>query len=76
MSVHAKSPLLRILIRPGEVFSFWKLVGPCSAKRGYQRGACARTIDKRTGNEVERTLIRSNYAKVLYDTSNLTVREG
>ncbi|MDO4606994.1 MAG: VanW family protein [Bowdeniella nasicola] len=190
----------RILIRPGEVFSFWKLVGPCSAKRSYQEGLIvgravktrsgvgggmcqftnlihwmilhseldviehhhhdridmfpdfgrkvpfgtgtsimynylgyrvknntdktfqliiytddeylygevrasalsdykihigvedehfvrigvvyrkgkvyARRIDKRTGDEVERTLIRSNHAKVLYDTSNLTVREG
>lgn len=27
-----------ILIRPGETFSFWKLVGHCSAKRGYRTG--------------------------------------
>ncbi|HIW78169.1 MAG TPA: VanW family protein [Candidatus Bilophila faecipullorum] len=27
-----------ILIRPGEVFSFWKLVGPTSARKGYREG--------------------------------------
>ncbi|MDO5751495.1 VanW family protein [Arthrobacter sp.] len=27
-----------ILIRPGETFSFWKLVGPCTADKGYRTG--------------------------------------
>lgn len=27
-----------ILIRPGEVFSFWKLVGECTSKKGYLEG--------------------------------------
>ena len=27
-----------ILIRPGETFSFWKLVGSCTAKKGYREG--------------------------------------
>ncbi|WP_207344052.1 VanW family protein [Arthrobacter sp. E3] len=27
-----------ILIRPGKTFSFWKLVGPCTAAKGYQTG--------------------------------------
>lgn len=27
-----------VLIRPGETFSFWKLVGHCSAKKGYRTG--------------------------------------
>ena len=27
-----------ILIRPGEVFSFWRLVGSCSARKGYREG--------------------------------------
>lgn len=27
-----------ILIRPGETFSFWHLVGHCSAKKGYRMG--------------------------------------
>ena len=27
-----------ILIRPGETFSFWKLVGNCSEKKGYKMG--------------------------------------
>lgn len=27
-----------IIIRPGETFSFWKLVGPCTKKRGYKEG--------------------------------------
>ncbi|GAB2747701.1 VanW family protein [Sinomonas soli] len=31
-----------VLIRPGEVFSFWKLVGPVTARRGYREGL---TID-------------------------------
>ncbi len=28
----------RIIIKPGETFSFWKLVGPDSKKRGYKEG--------------------------------------
>lgn len=28
----------KVLIRPGETFSFWKLVGRTSAKKGYQEG--------------------------------------
>lgn len=31
-----------ILIRPGEVFSFWRLVGPTSARRGYREGLTIR----------------------------------
>jgi vancomycin resistance protein VanW len=27
-----------ILIRPGETFSFWKLVGHCTARKGYRTG--------------------------------------
>ena len=27
-----------VLIRPNEIFSFWKLVGNCSRKKGYQEG--------------------------------------
>lgn len=27
-----------ILIRPGETFSFWRLVGDCTAKKGYRMG--------------------------------------
>lgn len=27
-----------ILIRPGETFSFWKLVGPCTVAKGYRPG--------------------------------------
>ncbi len=27
-----------VLIRPGETFSFWRLVGPTGAKRGYKMG--------------------------------------
>lgn len=27
-----------VLIRPGEEFSFWHLVGPCTARRGYKTG--------------------------------------
>ena len=28
----------KIIIKPGETFSFWKIVGPCSKKRGYKEG--------------------------------------
>ncbi|MCL2362975.1 MAG: VanW family protein [Defluviitaleaceae bacterium] len=27
-----------VIIRPGEVFSFWKLVGPCTKGKGYKEG--------------------------------------
>ncbi len=27
-----------ILIKPGEIFSFWRLVGNCTAKKGYREG--------------------------------------
>ncbi len=27
-----------VLLRPGETFSFWHLVGPCTARRGYRTG--------------------------------------
>ena len=27
-----------VLIRPGQIFSFWKLVGRCSEKEGYKKG--------------------------------------
>ena len=32
----------RILIRPGETFSFWHLVGSCTAKKGYRKGLTIR----------------------------------
>lgn len=28
----------RVLIRPGETFSFWRLVGKCTKAKGYQQG--------------------------------------
>lgn len=28
----------KTLIRPGEIFSFWELVGPCTASKGYKEG--------------------------------------
>lgn len=31
-----------ILIRPGETFSFWQLVGSCTAKKGYREGLTIR----------------------------------
>lgn len=27
-----------VLIRPGQIFSFWKLVGACTARKGYREG--------------------------------------
>jgi vancomycin resistance protein VanW len=34
-----------------------------------------RTIDRASGNDVEKQLIKTNHAKVLYDTSNLEIIE-
>ena len=43
----------------------------------YRNGKVYRKkIDKQTGNVVENLLIRENHAKVMYDTTNLEVREG
>ena len=28
----------KVLIKSGEVFSFWKLVGKCTSKKGYKEG--------------------------------------
>jgi vancomycin resistance protein VanW len=40
----------------------------------YRKGQVYRTcIDKATGNTISRELIRDNHAKVMYDTSNLTI---
>lgn len=39
VSLGLAAPLVNgILIRPGETFSFWKLVGRCTAKRGFLPG--------------------------------------
>ena len=32
----------KILIRPGETFSFWRLVGNCTARKGYREGLTIR----------------------------------
>jgi vancomycin resistance protein VanW len=32
----------KILIKPGETFSFWKLVGKCTKKKGYKEGLIIR----------------------------------
>ena len=34
----AAPKISNVLIRPGEIFSFWKLVGPCTASKGYKEG--------------------------------------
>ncbi len=34
----AAPKLSHVLIRPGEVFSFWRLVGSCTAAKGYKEG--------------------------------------
>lgn len=41
----------RVVIRPGETFSFWRLVGKCSAKKGYKDGLiiALRGVGKGTG---------------------------
>lgn len=64
-----------IIIKPGETFSFWKLVGRCLEKDGiYRNGKVYREKnDCRTGICLSKELIRINHAKVCYDTSNLDV---
>jgi vancomycin resistance protein VanW len=34
----ATPKVTHVLIKPGETFSFWKLVGPCTVKKGYKEG--------------------------------------
>ena len=42
----------------------------------YRKGQVFRTcVDKRTGNTLSRELLRSNHAKVMYDTSTLEITE-
>lgn len=42
----------------------------------YRLGEVYReTIDRKTGNPVERKLIRTNHALVMYDTGNLSIKE-
>lgn len=42
----------------------------------YRNGRIVReTIDVHTGNHIAREIIRENHARVLYDTSHLTIRE-
>lgn len=38
-----------ILIKPGETFSFWHLVGNCSAKRGYKEGLVIKDGQTKSG---------------------------
>lgn len=38
-----------ILIYPGETFSFWRLVGACTAKRGYREGLTIRKGETGSG---------------------------
>ena len=41
----------------------------------YRNGTVLRdTIDKKTGNRLLRETIRSNHARVMYDTSGLDIR--
>lgn len=42
----------------------------------YRNGKIYRSIvDKRTGNTIKKELIKTNHARVLYDTSNLEIRD-
>ncbi|WP_368754478.1 VanW family protein, partial [Klebsiella pneumoniae] len=34
----ASPKISNIIIKPGEVFSFWNLIGRCTEKEGYQMG--------------------------------------
>ncbi|WP_054875621.1 VanW family protein [Oxobacter pfennigii] len=38
-----------IIIRPGKIFSFWKLVGSCTAKKGYLDGLILRVGELQSG---------------------------
>lgn len=39
----------KVVIKPGETFSFWKLVGRTSKKKGYKEGMCLSMGEVRTG---------------------------
>ncbi len=39
----------KILIRPGEVFSFWKVVGACTKKKGFKEGLVIRSGEVASG---------------------------
>ena len=47
----AAPKVTHILIKPGETFSFWKLVGECSEKKGYLEGLTVKsgTVDRDIG---------------------------
>lgn len=70
----ASARLDGILIRPGEVFSFWKLVGRCTRKKGYREGL---TISgSRLGSSVGGGLCQlANMVHYLVLHSPLTVTE-
>lgn len=38
-----------VLIRPGQIFSFWKLVGACTARKGYREGLTIGSGQARSG---------------------------
>ncbi len=39
INLHLAAPLINgVLIKPGETFSFWQLVGKCSESKGYKEG--------------------------------------
>lgn len=46
----AASKITGIIIKPGETFSFWKLVGRCTAKKGYKEGLIV--LNGTTGQEI------------------------
>lgn len=46
----ASSKITGIIIKPGETFSLWKLVGRCTAKKGYKEGLIV--LNGTTGEEI------------------------
>lgn len=71
-----------VVIRPGETFSFWGLVGKTSRKNGFSEGRVIvngklyriskiyrETLDRSTGEVLHRELNWDNHSEVLFDES-------
>lgn len=64
----------RVIIKPGEVFSFWYLVGKISAKNGYKKGLCI-SDGKMTYAYGGGLCLLSNFLFELFLETPLTIQE-
>ncbi len=64
----AAEPIDTLLIRPGEAFSFNRIVGNCTRRQGYVEG-----MRLSNGNKVGEELMKRNCALVKYEPAGLVV---